>query len=208
MAESLANLGNVTRRQERKWRRRCLFLLPVLLPAATGAMGYEHLYWFLYGNHILAHEVRRDATVDFGGSQWRLAAIGTRSDVKPERIPQGFSLVVVDLSAKVGTARNALKVGDIVFEQLWGACKIGLTDMQGRRWDAMSLGYTPALYPQGNKQIDTCGSHSQTMPPPEAVITIRETFLVPNAVADSVRPTVRLAGEEPYYLLFDRPEAN
>ncbi|WP_454857331.1 hypothetical protein [Rhizobium binxianense] len=205
MASALTDLGDASRTTERKWRRRCLRALPVLLPLAAFALGYEHLYWLWHGNTILSRNVRAGETASFGGSEWRLASMASRSDIKPERIPPGFALVIVDLAARVGSARNILKVGDTTFEQLWGACKVGLLDPQGRRWQAISLGYAPELYPAGGT-IDTCGSHSQAMPPPETVVSIRETFVVPQDVVRTVRPTLSLDGEQPYFLLFERPQ--
>lgn len=207
MIDTLSDLGDATKATERRWRRRSLWSLPFLLPMAALVLGYEHLYWLWHGNIIIAREVVAGETASFGGSEWRLVDIATRTDLKPKRIPPGFTVVVVDLSAKVGTAKNILKVGDFTLEQLWGACKIGLMDPEGRRWDASYLGNTPALYPTDNKLIGNCGSHSQSMAPPETVLTVRETFLVPRNVAGTVRPTVSLDGEQPFYLLFQRPPA-
>lgn len=204
MTSALTDLGNADRATERKWRRRCLWALPLLLLLAVFALGYEHLYWLWHGNTVLARNVEAGETASFGGSEWRLASVTSRSDIKLERIPPGFTLVVVDFATKVGSAKNVLKVGDTTFEQLWGACKVGLMDPQGRRWQAISLGYAPELYPTGGA-IDTCGSHSQAMPPPETVVGIRETFAVPQDVARTVRPTLSLDGEQPYFLLFERP---
>ncbi|GGC75774.1 hypothetical protein [Chelatococcus reniformis] len=189
---------------ERRWRRRALLTLPLLLPLAAAALGANHLYWLWHGSHIVAREVAAGETAVFGGSEWTLTGLVARPEAKPAAVPPGFTLLVADLSVKVGSAHNALKVGDTTFEQLWGACQVGVVDGQGRRWSAAKLGYTPALYPARQRDIATCGSHSLSKQPPEAVLTVREAFLVPRDVAPSVRPTLSLDGEQPYYLVFQR----
>lgn len=44
-------------RSETRWRRRSLLSLPVLLPLALVSLGYEHIYWFWHGNHLLARTI-------------------------------------------------------------------------------------------------------------------------------------------------------
>ena len=185
-------------------RRRTLFALPVLLVLAFLAHSYERLYWFWHGNHLIARDVKQGAAADFGGSRWKLINVSERQDIKRARIPPDFALVVVDIEVAVGTAKSVTRVGDITLEEHWGACKLSLVDRDGRTWTSVSLGYTPQLYPDNRRDIATCGSHSQAKLPADAIVTVRETFLVPKDVVPLVSLSLSVDGEQPWFLQFER----
>jgi hypothetical protein len=191
---------------ERKWRRHCLWAIVVLLPLAAIAMNFEHIRWLFKGNDLIARDVPAGVEAPFGGSDWRLVGMRKLEGIVSAMVPDNAAAVVVDLTARVGSAKNTLKMGDTVFEQLWGTCRVGLVDDDGRSWAPTYLGIVPALK-EDSEGVDTCGSQSQSMAPPETILRIRETFVVPKDAADRVRPTLGLDGEPPYYLRFERPKS-
>ncbi len=169
-------------------------------------MSFEHVRWLFKGNDLIARDIPAGVEAHFGGSDWRLVGVRTLEDFHSDLVPADAIAVVADLTVRVGSAKSTLKVGDTVFEQLWGACRIGLVDDDGRRWVPTYLGIVPALK-EDSEGVDTCGYHSQSMAPPEATLRIRETFVVPRDVADRVRPTLGLEGGQPFYLRFERPQS-
>jgi hypothetical protein len=191
--------------RERKWRRWSLWAIVALLPLAAAAMSFEHARWVVLGNDLIARDIPAGTDVRFGGSDWRLVGIRTYEDVDSPSVPEDAAAVAVDFTVRVGEAKNVLKVGDMVFEQLWGACRIGLVDDRGRSWVANNFMRVLDLKDEADEGVDTCQGHSQSNAPPEAALKVRETFVVPKEIADEVRPTLGLEGEPPFYLRFERP---
>lgn len=204
IADAASSAEGAERSSEARGRRRFVLCLPVLVPLAFLSLSYEHLYWLWRGNHIVGRTVAAGETASYGQSQWRLKDVAEQPHVKGAAIPAGFTLLVVDLSVRVGSARSVTVVGETEFEELWGACRVRMEDATGRTWEAANLGYLPDLYPPSDSSIQKCRSHSLEMPPPQSELTVRETILVPQHVARSVTPTLSVDGEQPLYLRFAR----
>ncbi|CAK7260850.1 MULTISPECIES: hypothetical protein [unclassified Shinella] len=189
---------------ERRSRRRALIALPFMLPLAAVAVGYERLYWAWWGNHLIERNVESGRAEPYGGSDWMLVRVARHEQPRSTSIPRGSVLLIVDLKVRVGSAKSVTRIANMTREEYWGACKVGLVDSSGRTWAASTTGHAPDIYPPSQANIATCGSHSQGNWRPEDSIIVRETFTIPADVAGSVRPTLMVDGEQPYYLSFTR----
>jgi hypothetical protein len=76
---------------ERTWRRRCLWALLVLLPAAIAETSYQPAMALLGSKDFMARDVASDEEVRFGGSDWRLDAMLTTSDTGRAKLPRRCS---------------------------------------------------------------------------------------------------------------------
>src|SRR5262245_21082553 len=110
-------------REERRWRRRSLVALMLLLPAAYAEMSYSSVMSLLRNEDLVARDVAWGSSASFGGSDWRLA------DLKGGRglagLPENAVAVEVDLAVKVGSAD---------LQDLWSGCRLMLLDADGRIW--------------------------------------------------------------------------
>ncbi|NGN42653.1 hypothetical protein G6N74_16410 [Mesorhizobium sp. CGMCC 1.15528] len=174
---------------ERKWRRRALWGLVILLPAAILEMGYQQTSFYLQNNDLVARDAEPLTDVHFGGSDWRLENMQTMKDTSSLRIPRDSAPVFVDFT---------VKIGDADLEQAWLGCKIGLVDESGRSW-------LPSYV--RNSRVDdmaTCNSTVFSGAKTGDTVKIRETFVIPKDALETVVPTVGLGSERPYYLRFKR----
>jgi len=174
---------------ERKWRRRALWLLLALVPAALAVSAYRPVVDYLTMNDLVAREAEPLEDVHFGGSDWRLDNMQTMKDTSSLRIRPGSAPVFVDFTVKIGDAN---------LEQAWLSCKIGLVDAAGRTW-------LPSYV--SNSRVDdmaTCNSTVFSGVKSGDVVKIRETFVIPQDALATVVPTVGLGSERPYYLRFKR----
>ncbi|MEI5680190.1 MULTISPECIES: hypothetical protein [unclassified Mesorhizobium] len=174
---------------ERKWRRRALWGLIILLPAAILEMGYQQTRFYLQNNDLVAREAEPLKDVHFGGSDWRLENMQTMKDTSSLRIPPDSAPVFVDFT---------VKIGDADLEQAWLGCKISLVDAEGRSW-------LPSYV--SNSRVDdmaTCNSTIFSGAKTGDIVKIRETFVIPKDALATVVPTVGLGSERPYYLRFKR----
>ena len=173
---------------EKKWRRRSLIALAILLPLTLAETSYDSASEWLHGEDFIARNVEFGQSVPFGGSDWRLADL---RGGKAGRLPEHAFAIIATFS---------VTVGDPDLQKQWLGCKVMLTDAAGRRWlpDFISgvslpdgvMNCTSAIF-SGAKRGD--------------VITVGETFIVPEDAVKTIRPAVGLGSERPWFLRFQRP---
>ncbi|MER9935497.1 hypothetical protein [Mesorhizobium sp. M0088] len=173
---------------EKKWRRRGLAALAILLPLTLAETSYDSVREWLHGEDLIARDVEFGQSVPFGDSEWRLTDL---RGGKAGRLPEHAFAVIATFS---------VTVGDPDLQKQWLGCKVMLTDAAGRRWlpDFISgvslpdgaMNCTSAIF-SGAKKGD--------------VITVGETFIVPEDAVKTIRPAVGLGSERPWYLSFQRP---
>ncbi|TKT69693.1 hypothetical protein [Aquamicrobium sp. LC103] len=190
-AETLQHGVVETGAAEKKWRRRSLWALTILLPAAIAFSGYDQVSLLLRGNDLIARDAKVGTDVTFGGSDWRLEAMSTLNDTSSLRLPEGAVPIFVDYT---------VKVGDPDLERLWMGCRITLVDAGGRSWLPTSV----RLLPSSDEQM-TCNSAVFSGAKTGDTLKIREAFLVPEDAVATIRPTLGLGSERPYYLRYLRP---
>jgi hypothetical protein len=176
---------------ERKWRRRALWALIVLLPVAIAETSYESVIRLLGNKDLVARDVAWGSTAHFGGSDWRLTDL--REALGMEGLPANAVPVLADF---------AVTVGDPDLQKLWLGCKIFLVDAAGRRWSP-----TSSVWLRAPADVMGCASAAFSGAKAGDRLKIRETFLVPKDAVASIRAAVGLGSERPYYILFQRPES-
>lgn len=191
-AETRALRPDAPRAGEKRWRRRCLWALAALLPAALAVTTYGSALEFLSQHDVIARDVAGGVDVAFAGSTWRLDRLRTAEGVDPARLPAGAVPVLADLS---------VTIGDADLQKLWLGCKIRVTDAAGRSWDPVSI-----FFMKMPESMKSCTSAMLSGARSGDTLDVRETFIVPRDVAGELRVTLGLAGERPYYLRFGRPE--
>ena len=171
---------------ERKWRRRSLWALLLLIPLTLAVDAYDSIKALLADNDLFARRVAWGQSVHFGGSDWKLTdlrgAFGM-ANLPPDSVP-----VLADFS---------VKVGDPDLQKLWLGCKVMLIDAAGRRWTP-----TSAVTLKASGDVQTCTSAIFSGARSGDTLNLRETFLVPKDVTKTIRPAVGLASERPHFLLF------
>ncbi|RAZ92778.1 hypothetical protein DPM33_02590 [Mesorhizobium hawassense] len=171
---------------ERKWRRRSLWSLVLLIPLALGVEAYDSVKALLGDNDLFARRVAWGQSTHFGGSDWKLTdlrgAFGM-SNLPPDSVP-----VLADFQ---------VKVGDPDLQHLWLGCKVMLIDKDGRRWSPTSI-----VSLKTTDKVETCVSAIFSGAKSGDTLNLRETFLVPKEATKSIRPAVSVAGERPRFLLF------
>jgi hypothetical protein len=176
-------------RQERRWRRRSLVALVLLLPAAFAEMSWSSVISLLGNEDLVARDVAWGSSAPFGGSQWRLADLKGGKGLAG--LPANAVAVEVDFAVTVGSAD---------LQKLWSRCKLMLVDADGRTWLPASV---PGVrLPDGAM---SCNSAIFSGAKPGDVVKISEMFTVPADATRTIRPAVGLGSERPYYLRFDRP---
>ena len=173
---------------EKKWRRRSLVALAILLPLTLAETSYDSLREWLHGEDLIARDVDFGQSVPFGGSGWKLADL---RGGKAGRLPDHAFAVI---------ATFTVTIGDPDLQKQWLGCKLMLTDAAGRRWlpDVIAgvsrpegvMNCSPAIF-SGAKKGD--------------IVTIGDTFIVPEDAVKTIRPAVGLGSERPWYLRFQRP---
>ncbi|RUZ74643.1 hypothetical protein EN943_23200 [Mesorhizobium sp. M7A.F.Ca.US.006.01.1.1] len=176
------------RQAETKWRRRSLVALAILLPLTLAETSYDSVREWLHGEDLIARDVEFGRSVPFGGSEWRLADL---RGGKAGRLPEHAFAVIATFS---------VTVGDPDLQKQWLGCKVMLTDAAGRRWlpdfiSGLSL-------PDG---VMNCTSAIFSGAKKGEIITLGETFIVPEDAVKTIRPAVGLGSERPWYLRFQRP---
>jgi hypothetical protein len=171
---------------ERKWRRRSLWALLLLLPLTLAVEAYDSVKQLLANNDLFARRVAWGQSAHFGGSDWKLTdlrgAFGMKN-LPPDTVP-----VLADF---------AVTVGDPDLQNLWLGCKVMLVDADGRRWLP-----TSAVTLNAPDNVKTCNSAVFSGAKTGDVLNLRETFLVPKAATKTIRPAVGLGSERPHFLLF------
>lgn len=176
------------RQAEKKWRRRSLVALAILLPLTLAEIGYDSVREWLRGEDLIARDVDFGQSVPFGGSDWRLTDL---RGGKAGRLPEHAFAVIATFS---------VTIGDPDLQKQWLGCKVMLTDVAGRRWlpDFIS----GVSLPDG---VMNCTSAIFSGAKKGDVITVGETFIVPENAVKTIRPAVGLGSERPWYLRFQRP---
>ncbi|RVC52391.1 MAG: hypothetical protein EOS65_10455 [Mesorhizobium sp.] len=171
---------------ERKWRRRSLWALLLLVPLALAGQAYDSVKTLLGGEDLFPRQVAWGQSAHFGGSDWKLTDLSGAfgmSNLPPDSVP-----VLADFS---------VKVGDPDLQKLWLGCKVMLIDAEGRRWSPTSL---VSLKAPGDAH--TCVSAIFSGARRGDTLNLRETFLVPRQATKTIRPAVGLASERPHFLFF------
>jgi hypothetical protein len=176
---------------ERKWRRRALWALIVLLPAVLIETGYESALTFLRDKDVIARDVVWGSTSHFGGSDWQLTDL--RAALGMDGLPADAVPVLADFT---------VTVGDPDLQKLWIGCKISLVDATGRQWTPSS-----AVSLRAPADVKSCASAAFSGAKAGDRLKIRETFLVPKDATATIRVAVGVGSERPYYLRFQRPES-
>jgi hypothetical protein len=173
---------------ERRWRRLSLVALVLLLPAAYAVMSWQSITSLLANKDLIARDVAWGEEAQFGGSGWRL--VDLRAALGMEGLPENAVPVLADFSVKVGNPD---------LQNLWLGCRIALTDAEGRSWLPTSVGLRLPDDVMGCNAAIFSGAKTGE------VLKISETFLVPKDATTTIRPTLGLGSERPYFLRFARP---
>lgn len=179
-------LDQESRAGERKWRRRSLWSLVLLIPLALGVEAHDSVKTLLGNNDLFARRIAWGQSAHFGGSDWKLTdlrgAFGM-SNLPPDSVP-----VLADFQ---------VKVGDPDLRNLWLGCKVMLIDKDGRRWSPTSI-----VSLKTTDNVQTCVSAIFSGAKSGDTLNLRETFLVPKEATKSIRPAVSMASERPHFLQF------
>ncbi|MGX7873895.1 hypothetical protein ACVDG5_015085 [Mesorhizobium sp. ORM6] len=178
----------VDRQAEKKWRQRSFAALAILLPLTLAETSYDSVREWLHGEDLIARDVDFGRSVPFGGSDWKLTDL---RGGKAGRLPDHAFAVI---------ATFAVTIGDPDLQKRWLGCKLMLTDAAGRRWLPDFI--AGVSLPDG---VMNCTSAIFSGARKGDVITIGDTFIVPEDAVKTIRPAVGLGGERPWYLRFQRP---
>lgn len=178
---------------ERKWRRRSLWALAILMPAAFVVMSYRPIMLLLNTKDLIARDVKPGSATRFGGSDWRLEAMLTISDTGSAQLPDNAVPIFVDYM---------VTIVDPDLERLWTDCRIRLVDAHGRSWFPSSI----SIFPPSDDRTN-CGSAIFSKASTGDTLKIRETFIVPKDAIATIQATLSLGSERPYYLRFLRPSS-
>ncbi|TGP22763.1 MULTISPECIES: hypothetical protein [unclassified Mesorhizobium] len=172
---------------ERKWRRRSLWSLVLLIPLSLAIESYDSVKALLGDSDLFPRRVAWGESARFGGSDWKLTdlrgAFGM-SNLPPDSVP-----VLADFQ---------VKIGDPDLQNRWLGCKVMLIDKDGRRWSPTSV----VVSLKTTDNVQTCTSAIFSGAKGGDTLNLRETFLVPKEATKSVRPAVGVASERPHFLLF------
>lgn len=176
------------RQAEKKWRRRSLVALAILLPLTLAETSYDSLREWLHDDDLIARDVDFGKSVPFGGSDWKLADL---RGGKAGRLPDHAFAVI---------ATFTVTIGDPDLQKQWLGCKLMLTDAAGRRWLPDFI--AGVSLPQG---VMNCSSAIFSGAKKGDTLTIGDIFVVPEDAIKTIRPAVGLGSERPWYLRFQRP---
>ena len=172
---------------EKRWRRRSMILLVVLLPVVMAVTARQSIEGWWNGRDLIVREVAAGDQVDFGGARWQLHALRMAPLPAGGNIPDHAMGVVADFH---------VQVQDADLPTNWRGCTISLQDGQGRRW------MPTHVLPLPRSNTSECLSAVYSGVKAGATLRIRQAFLVPRAGADTLRVTVSLARQQPHYLRF------
>ncbi|MBV7483975.1 hypothetical protein [Bordetella sp. BOR01] len=176
--------------EEKRWRRRSLGLLVILLPLVAGVVAYDSAQRWWTGRDLIAREIAAGATADFGGARWRLHALRMAPLPASAGVPENAMGVVADFR---------VEIHDADLPKNWLGCVISLQDEQGRRWTPTQVLRLPRS--DARECIASIYSGAQA----GDTLRIRQAYLVPREAADTLRATVTLGPQQPYYLRFAQP---
>ncbi|RWA61120.1 hypothetical protein [Mesorhizobium sp.] len=171
---------------ERKWRRRGLWSLVLLIPLSLAIESYDNVKALLGDNDLFPRRVAWGESARFGGSDWKLTNL--RGAFGMSKLPPDSVPVLADFQ---------VKIGDPDLQRRWLGCKAMLIDKDGRRWLSTSV---VSLKTPDN--VQTCTSATFSGAKSGDTLNLRETFLVPKEATKSIRPAIGVASERPHFLLF------
>ena len=177
--------------EEKRWRRRSLYALILLIPLMIVVNAYGSIYDWWMGRDRLAQEVAVDGSAEFGGSQWQLSKFRMLPAPAGGEVPDGAMLVLAQFQVHVQQAD---------LSKDWRDCAISLESPDGRRWAATEA----VQLPRSEAQSCTRTMFSSDVKP-GSTVQVREVFLAPRDVAQSLRVTVSLKPQQPHYLRFTQP---
>ncbi len=179
---------------ERRWRRRSLWALVLLIPLALFVVSYSDVKEMGKSNNVVPIDVAAGQSARYGGSDWQFIELRTVTDgMKPGALPKNAVPVI---------ARFIVEIGDPDLKNLWLMCSIRLVDATGRSWSPASV---PGL-PRPAEGIETCTSTIFAGVSQGMRRVVEETYLVPANVVGELRPTIGMRSWRPYYLRFARPQ--
>ncbi|SSW67476.1 hypothetical protein [Achromobacter agilis] len=183
---------NEVQHDERRWRRRSLWLLPPLILLILYWNGHENAARWLEGRELRPQDVAAGAQAPLGGVQWRLHEFST---LKPPA-NRGW----------LPGSRAALAVFKVHVESSdlptrWRGCRIALHDARGRTW---LPAIDPVLrVPPTAARGCVAAAHRGALP--GSSLDIIEAFMVP---PDAVPPwslSISMDSSRPDYLRFTPP---
>jgi len=172
---------------EKRWRRRSMLLLVILLPLVAAVTARDSIERWWNGRDRIVREIAAGDQVDFGGARWQLHALRMAPLPAGGNIPDNAMGVVADFRVQI---QDADLPGN------WRGCTIALQDGQGRRW--MPTHVLPLPRTDASECISAIYSGAKA----GATLRIRQAFLVPREAAAALRVTVSLARQQPHYLRF------
>lgn len=179
---------------ERRWRRRSLWALILLVPLTLLVTSYDDLKEMGKTNDFLPVDVAPGQSARYGGSDWQFVELRTVTEGKKSKSLPENSVPVI--------ARFIVEIGDPDLKNLWVMCSIRLVDAAGRSWLPTSV---PGL-PRPAEGIETCVTTIFAGVSKGNRRVVEETYLVPANVVGELRPTIGMRTERPYYLRFARPQ--
>ncbi|MBA8877429.1 hypothetical protein [Phyllobacterium myrsinacearum] len=179
---------------ERRWRRRSLWALLLLVPLTLFVISYDDLKEMGKSDDFLPIDVSAGQSARYGGSDWQFVGLRTVTEGIKSKTPPANAVPVV--------ARFIVEIGEPDLRNLWVMCSIKLVDASGRSWSPTSV---PGL-PRPADGIETCISTIFAEVGKGTRRVVEETYLVPANIVGELRPTIGMRGERPYYLRFARPE--
>lgn len=178
---------------ERRWRRRSLWLLPVLLILALAWTGHESVARWLEGRELRARDVAAGEQAQLGGAQWQLQQFGVLQPPAGKGWLPGSRAVLAAFNVQVHAADLPAR---------WRGCRIALHDGNGRTWLPAA---GPALrLPPGTARGCVAAAHRGVAP--GSSVVIMEAFMVPADAAPPWTMSVSVNGERPAYLRFAPPD--
>ncbi|TCR67590.1 hypothetical protein [Bosea sp. BK604] len=177
--------------EQRRFRRRCLWALVLVLPAAFALRGWDNVLEWWHGKDLFERRIAIDGVGQLGGADWRLISLQRVA----ER-PDGAAIVLAELEAVVREPEALARL----------PCRIAATDAQGRRWlpsflPPSQVSRLPALR---NRPASSCGPAIAQKARSGTVLAIRESFVVPRDAFESLAITISLPAGRPHYLRFAR----
>jgi len=171
---------------ERRWRKRSLWALLLLIPISLLSISYRDLNELARYRDILPVDVAAGEIKRYGGSDWQFQGLRRVEGIRPGRLPAGSAPII---------ARFVVEIGDP------DLCAIKLTDHTGRTWYPSSVPGMPSPQPG----IETCSSTAFSGAQKGERRVIEQNYLVPSDVADELVPTLGMHSERPFYLRFAKP---
>lgn len=151
---------------ERRWRRRSLWLLPPLLLLSLYWSGRDSVARWLEGRELQPREVAAGAQAPLGGAQWQLRQFAVLEPPAGRGWQSGSRAALAAFSVQVQAADLPTR---------WRGCRIALHDAQGLTW---LPAIAPALrLPRGTARGCVAAAHSGAAP--GASVEIMEAFMVP-----------------------------